>query len=103
MNSKKALGEKCPVCWKIRTGKCSREFCGLLKMLKFFKKSFYVNFFIVVSIFVLDRVSKLYVINSYDNNLGNDLFTSKYLNIILIWNDGIAFVFFLIIIKYFTI
>ena len=38
-------------------------------MLKFFKKSFYVNFFIVVSIFVLDRVSKLYVINSYDNNL----------------------------------
>ena len=31
VNSKKALGEKCPVCWKIRTGKCSREFCGLLK------------------------------------------------------------------------
>jgi len=60
-------------------------------MHNFFKKSFYVNFLIVLSIFVLDRVSKIYVINSYDNNLGNDLFSSKYLNIILIWNDGIAF------------
>ena len=59
-------------------------------MLKIFKKSFYVNFLIVLSIFVLDRISKIYVINSYDNNLGNDLFSSKYLNIILIWNDGIA-------------
>ena len=31
VKSKKALGEKCPVCWKIRAGKCLREFCGLLK------------------------------------------------------------------------
>ena len=60
-------------------------------MLNFFKKNFYINFFIIISIFFLDRVSKIYVINSYDNNLGNDLFSSKYLNIILIWNDGIAF------------
>ena len=60
-------------------------------MLNFFKKNFYINFFIIISIFSLDRVSKIYVINSYDNNLGNDLFSSKYLNIILIWNDGIAF------------
>ena len=60
-------------------------------MLNFFKKNFYINLFIITSIFLLDRVSKIYVINSYDNNLGNDLFSSKYLNIILIWNDGIAF------------
>ena len=31
ISSKKALGDKCPVCWKIRTNKCSREFCGFLK------------------------------------------------------------------------
>ena len=31
VNTKKALGDKCPVCWKIRTNKCSREFCGLFK------------------------------------------------------------------------
>ena len=60
-------------------------------MLNFLKKSFYINFFIVISIFVLDRVTKMYVINFYDNNLGNDLLNSKYLNIRLIWNEGIAF------------
>jgi isoleucyl-tRNA synthetase len=31
VNTKKASGDKCPVCWKIRIDKCSREFCGLLK------------------------------------------------------------------------
>ena len=31
VNTKKAPGDKCPVCWKIRTNKCSREFCGLHK------------------------------------------------------------------------
>ena len=60
-------------------------------MLNFFKKSFYINFFIVITIFILDRVTKIYVINFYDNNLGNDLLNSKYLNIRLIWNEGIAF------------
>ena len=60
-------------------------------MLNFLKKSFYINFFIVISIFILDRVTKIYVINFYDNNLGNDLLNSKYLNIRLIWNEGIAF------------
>jgi signal peptidase II len=61
------------------------------KMPNFLKKSFYINCFIVILIFVLDRVTKIYVINFYDNNLGNDLLNSKYLNIRLIWNEGIAF------------
>ena len=60
-------------------------------MPNFLKKSFYINCFIVILIFVLDRVTKIYVINFYDNNLGNDLLNSKYLNIRLIWNEGIAF------------
>ena len=60
-------------------------------MLNFLKKNFYINFFVVISIFILDRVTKIYVINFYDNNLGNDLLNSKYLNIRLIWNEGIAF------------
>ena len=60
-------------------------------MVNFLKKSFYINFFIVTSIFILDRVTKIYVINFYDNNLGDDLLNSKYLNIRLIWNEGIAF------------
>ena len=32
-------------------------------MLNFLKKSFYINFFVVISIFILDRVTKIYVIN----------------------------------------
>ena len=60
-------------------------------MLNFFKKNFYINLFIIISIFILDRVTKIYVINFYKNNLGNDLLNSKYLNIRLIWNEGIAF------------
>ena len=60
-------------------------------MLNFLKKNFYLNFFIVVTIFILDRVTKIYVINFYKNNLGNDLLNSKYLNIRLIWNEGVAF------------
>ena len=60
-------------------------------MFNFFKKSFFIDFFIVITIFILDRVTKIYVINFYDINLGNDLLNSKYLNIRLIWNEGIAF------------
>jgi len=60
-------------------------------MFNFFQKNFYINFFIVITIFILDRASKIYVIDFYKNNLGNDLLDSKYLNIRLIWNEGIAF------------
>ena len=60
-------------------------------MLNFFKKNFYLNLLIVFTIFILDRATKIYVINFYKNNLGNDLLNSEYLNIRLIWNEGIAF------------
>ena len=42
-------------------------------------------------IFSLDRFTKEYVIYLNNQSLTNELFLSKYLNIILIWNDGIAF------------
>ena len=42
-------------------------------------------------IFLLDRVSKIYVINLNDKFLGSEIFSSKFLNISLIWNEGIAF------------
>ena len=60
-------------------------------MFNFFKKNFYINFFIVVTIFFVDRFTKLYVINFHKKNLGIDLLNSKFLNISLIWNEGIAF------------
>ena len=51
------------------------------------KKNFFVNFFLTVIIFSLDRLSKFYVISQSETNL----FISQFLNINLIWNDGIAF------------
>lgn len=57
----------------------------------YLKKNFFINLLIITIIFSLDRVSKLYVIFKSETNLSNSLFTSKFLNIDLIWNDGIAF------------
>jgi len=58
---------------------------------KFLSKNFYISFSIVALIYFLDRLSKIYVIQLDQNNLGSDIFNSAYLNIILIWNKGIAF------------
>ena len=60
-------------------------------MLNFFNKNFFTNFFFILFIFLLDRFSKSYVISQNEKNLSVDLFTSKFLNISLIWNEGIAF------------
>ena len=54
-------------------------------------KSFYISLITVLVIFILDRITKLYVIYESDKLLNNELFISKYLNITLIWNEGIAF------------
>jgi len=60
-------------------------------ILKFLSKNFYISFSIVILIYFLDRLSKIYVIQLDKNNLGSDIFNSAYLNIVLIWNKGIAF------------
>ena len=54
-------------------------------------KTFYINLIIIISIFILDRVTKLYVIYLDKINSGSEIYLSKYLNIYLIWNEGIAF------------
>ena len=60
-------------------------------IIKFLGKNFYISFSIVALIYFLDRLSKIYVIQLDKNNLGSDIFNSTYLNIVLIWNKGIAF------------
>tara|TARA_B100000900_G_scaffold394526_1_gene392036 strand:- start:328 stop:813 length:486 start_codon:yes stop_codon:yes gene_type:complete len=54
-------------------------------------KNFLINFLIVLSIFLFDRFSKIYAINLDKKYFGSEIFSSKFLNIILVWNDGIAF------------
>ena len=58
---------------------------------KFLSKNFYISFSIVALIYFLDRLSKIFVIKLDENSLGLDIFSSTYLNIVLIWNKGIAF------------
>ena len=54
-------------------------------------KNYLINLIIVSSIFLLDRFSKIYVIYLNDKLLVSEIFSSKFLNINLIWNQGIAF------------
>ena len=56
-----------------------------------FKKKILINFITVLSIFLIDRISKIYVINLDNNFNGAEIFSSNFLNIYLIWNEGIAF------------
>ena len=60
-------------------------------ILKNLNKNFLINFFLISLIFLLDRISKIYVINLNHKLLGSEIFSSNYLNISLIWNEGIAF------------
>ena len=60
-------------------------------ILKNFGKNFFISSFLVLLIFLIDRLSKIYVIYLDKKFLGSEIFSSKYLNINLIWNDGIAF------------
>ena len=60
-------------------------------VLKNLNKSLFINISFALIIFLLDRISKIYVINLDKKLLGSEIFSSKYLNISLIWNEGIAF------------
>ena len=50
-----------------------------------------IDLILIILIFALDRVSKIYVIYLSNKESVSEIFSSKFLNINLIWNDGIAF------------
>ena len=55
-----------------------------------FKKSlFYL--FVLISIFILDRLSKLYILNLAEIEKQVDIYISPFLNLYLIWNTGVGF------------
>ena len=60
-------------------------------MSDYLNKKSIINLFVVIIIFSLDRISKFYVILQSEKNISDDLFESKFLNINLVWNEGIAF------------
>ncbi len=54
-------------------------------------KIFFLNLLIVIIIFLIDRVSKTHVIGLFDDLNSQQIFITSFLNIYLIWNEGIAF------------
>jgi len=63
-------------------------------ILKNLDKSFLINLSLIFIIFLFDRISKIYVIYLDNKLFGSEIFSSNFLNINLIWNEGIAFGFF---------
>ena len=59
--------------------------------LKYLSKELYINSIIIVFIFLIDRISKIYVVNFNKEFIDEYLFSSSFLNITLVWNNGIAF------------
>ena len=60
-------------------------------ILKNLDKSFLINLSLIFIIFLFDRISKIYVIYLDNKLFGSEIFSSNFLNIYLIWNEGIAF------------
>ena len=60
-------------------------------ILKNLKKNFLISLILILSIFLFDRFSKLYVIYLDKKFFGSEIFYSKFLNIVLVWNEGVAF------------
>ena len=57
----------------------------------FINKIYNLNLIIVLSIFLLDRLLKIYIIKKTEESGSSIVFFSEYLNLQLVWNKGIAF------------
>tara|TARA_B110000114_G_C15026756_1_gene371265 strand:+ start:242 stop:742 length:501 start_codon:yes stop_codon:yes gene_type:complete len=60
-------------------------------MLKTKPKKILLNFIIILSIFLADRLSKIYILRIAELENSVDIYLNSYLNLYLIWNKGIAF------------
>ena len=54
-------------------------------------KNFSLNFTTLITIFLIDRISKFYILRLAELESSVDIYVTSYLNLFLIWNKGIAF------------
>ena len=52
---------------------------------------FFLNLIISITIFLIDRISKFYILKLAEAEGSLDIYVTPYLNLFLIWNKGIAF------------
>ena len=55
-----------------------------------YKKNIF-NFVFILGIFLIDRLSKIWIIKIFKESEKSDIFISEFLSLNLIWNQGIAF------------
>ena len=55
------------------------------------KKKIFWNFFFILTVFLLDRVTKISIINLLENSDKTNIPITNFLSFNLIWNEGIAF------------
>ena len=54
-------------------------------------KKFLYYLLITVAIFLIDRATKIYILNIAETNGTVDIYVNSFLNLILVWNTGIGF------------
>ena len=60
-------------------------------MFKIKSKKIFLNLFFIATIFAIDRIFKIYILNIDELKDGVDIYINQYLNFYLIWNKGVAF------------
>ena len=55
------------------------------------KNKTFVNFFFIISIFLIDRITKILMINNANDFGEKNIPLTSFLDLNLIWNEGIAF------------
>jgi len=59
--------------------------------MKLIKNTIFSKLLIISIIFVLDRFSKIYIIDFFNQNQFQEVYLTDFVNFYLIWNEGIAF------------
>ena len=54
-------------------------------------KNFSLSLIVLIIIFLVDRLTKLYILELAELEISVDIYLTSYLNLYLIWNKGIAF------------
>jgi signal peptidase II len=54
-------------------------------------KKLYLNIIILITIFFIDRLTKIYILNLAEVEKSIDIYVTPYLNLYLVWNKGVAF------------
>jgi signal peptidase II len=65
--------------------------CKEEKLLSIKLKNLLNHFIIIILIFVIDRISKIYLLSLLENGTEVDFYIFPFLNIFLAWNKGIGF------------